>query len=321
MYMERALSWQPIHKAIKQVAEDGDRLSWIVVPFIKLDALKRLLDSVGGGGELIVISRWRVSDFTAGVSDLDVFPYLHSKGVKLYANTSLHMKLYVFNSNKAINTSGNLTLKGLGYSESCNIEVANCVQLLEGDWLKLHLVQRDSRLITMDVYNRFKALLDQLPIQPSPAAIDVENLFESRKEFTLSELPATDNPVDLIDFYFDRKEDFKYDPEFLRRVYHDFSIYGISEGALTRVELVEKLRTNFCNSQFVLDFLIHLQQQESIRFGGVADWIHAKCDDVPLPYRWEVKDSTRCFYNWLQYFVENVSWDRPNHSQIIRWNS
>ncbi len=318
--MENALSWQPIHQAIERVAEANDRLSWIVVPFIKLDAIERLLDSVGETQQLVVIARWRIADFTAGVSDLDVFLYLNSRGIKLFANPSLHMKLYVFNSNTAINTSGNLTLKGLGYSQASNIEVANSVKLLGGDWIRLHAIERDSRLITMDVYNRYKECLANLPAMKTSSVDGFDDLFGPRKEYTLGALPATESPEMLIDFYFNQYPGGNQDPEFLRRAYHDLATYGIEEGVSNRDEFISKLRSNFCNSTFVKDFVNHLQESGSMHFGGVTSWIHTKCDDVPLPYRWEVKTVTRCFYNWLEYFVEQVTWDRPNHSQIIRWN-
>ena len=37
------------------------------------------------------------------------------------------------------------------------------------------------------------------------------------------------------------------------------------------------------------------------------------------PYRWEVKDNTRILYDWLAYFVAEVTWDVPGFSQVIYW--
>jgi hypothetical protein len=319
--MECALSWQPIWRVIETTAQKGQRLSWVVSPFIKLDALKRLLDSVEETNNLLVIARWRIEDFTAGVSDLEIFPYLQSRGIKLYANYSLHMKLYVFSSNTAVSTSGNLTLRGLGYVDQCNIEVANEVSLLGGDWVRLHELVQQSRLVTAEVYDRYKEVLASIPVhQPIPSK-GFDELFGPRKEFTLGALPATAHPEMLIDFLFDQSQHLKGDPEFLRRAYHDLAIYRVEDLASTRDELITRLRSNFCGNTFVQAFLANLRECGSIHFGGVTSWIHSNCDDVPLPYRWEVKVVTRCLYNWLEYFVDEVTWDRPNHSQVIRWNS
>jgi hypothetical protein len=70
----------------------------------------------------------------------------------------------------------------------------------------------------------------------------------------------------------------------------------------------------------VTDFVELLKVERSLRFGAVNDWIHKKCEDVPLPYRWEIKDNTRIFYDWLAHYFPNITWDRPNYSQVIYWN-
>ena len=317
--MEQELSWQPIYKAIQKLSESHDRLSWIVAPFIKLEALKRLLDSVGNTENLVVISRWRIDDFVAGVSDLDIFPYLQQKGIKLFVNYALHMKLYVYESNFAINTSANLTLSGLGYSDTCNIEVANVVKLKSGDWVRLHSIEKGSRIVTQVVYDRYRALLASIPPRLPFSFGGLDEIFGSGKEFTFSSLPATLNPEVLFRIYFEQDLDVAERPETLRRAYHDFAEFGIVAGIETKEEFYRILGLNFSNNPFVREFVIYLNQAKSIHFGGVTSWIHSRCDDVPLPFRWEVKFATQCFYNWLQYFIDEIEWDRPHHSQIIRW--
>src|SRR5687768_17288676 len=109
------LVWQPIHLAIDQRAESGDRLFWIVAPFVKVDALARLLDSTRASAGLKLVCRWRPADLISGASDLGVFDLLNDKGCELYVNPRVHMKLYVHESNIALSASANLTLRGLGY--------------------------------------------------------------------------------------------------------------------------------------------------------------------------------------------------------------
>src|SRR5437660_373850 len=77
--------------------------------------------------------------------------------------------------------------------------------------------------------------------------------------------------------------------------------------------------TSFRDSAFVQAFLRHLSSVSSLRFGAVTDWIHQNCEDVPLPYRSEVKQQVRILYDWLAKFVPQVRWDRPNYSQVIYW--
>jgi hypothetical protein len=79
------------------------------------------------------------------------------------------------------------------------------------------------------------------------------------------------------------------------------------------------LGDSFRRTPFVIEFLELLKTERNLRFGTVNDWIHRKCEDVPLPYRWEIKDNTRIFYNWLEYFFPEITWNRPNFSQVIYW--
>ena len=76
----------------------------------------------------------------------------------------------------------------------------------------------------------------------------------------------------------------------------------------------------FRATPFVSAFVAHLKSERSLHFGAVNAWIHQQCEDVPLPYRWEIKDNTRIFYNWLAHFFDEITWDRPNYSQVIYWN-
>ena len=123
------LCWSPIYKSLEYTIRDDNQLIFAVVPFVKLNALKELHRITLGHLPAKIICRWLAADIIAGVSDLDIFPYLATQGCELYINPEIHLKLYVFNSNTALNTSGNLTMRGLGFSENANIEVGSMVSL------------------------------------------------------------------------------------------------------------------------------------------------------------------------------------------------
>lgn len=312
------LVWQPIHVAIDERARSGDRLFWIVAPFVKLDALDWLMRSTKPGAGLKLLCRWRPADLVAGVSDLDVFDYLKSKGCELYVNHQIHMKLYVFESNAAVSTSANLTLRGLGYADldQANIEVGSYVELAALDWVNLYRVVRGSRLMTTELYARFQQYVEANPSPPpTPAAPD---LLGPAKKFTLASLPATDSPDALAHFYVNPTLS-HHAAEAVRRAFQDLATFEIPPG-LSRAEFDYVLGNAFRSNPFVVEFVAYLRAEESLRFGAVNTWIHEKCEDVPLPYRWEIKSNTHAFYNWLAHFYPEVSWDRPHHSQVIRWN-
>jgi hypothetical protein len=65
----------------------------------------------------------------------------------------------------------------------------------------------------------------------------------------------------------------------------------------------------------------HLKRRTNPRSGAVNSWIHEKCEDVPLPYRWEIKENTHIFCNWLAHFIPETTWDGPHYFQMTRWRA
>lgn len=311
------LIWSPVYHILESQIDSGDELILLVTPFIKIDALKRLYEvQKNKSSRLKAVVRWHPEDIIFGASDLEVYPYLREHESQLYLNTSIHLKLYIFNTNAAFNTSGNLTLRGMGYTDNANIEIGNFVTLTELDWAKIYRIIDASHLVDDAIYDNYKRFLDnhkkiEPPIIPS-------DLLPPPKKYTISSLPATDDPARLFDYYL-HSEVSCFTPEDTRRAFHDLVLYNIPPSLA--LETLERLvGTAFRASPFVQEFVDLLKQKQSLRFGAVNEWIHQKCEDVPLPYRWEIKANTRILYDWLEYFVPEISWDRPHHSQVIYWN-
>lgn len=294
----------------------GDPLLLVISPFIGLEALQRFIGKVGPPRGIKVIVRWRPEDLRNGVSDIAIFPYLSEQGIPLYINQDIHLKLYVFESNAAFCTSGNLTLRGFGYNEKANIEVGCFVSLVQDDWLRLYELISKSRQVDEKMYSVYKQYLDSCPKMSQPPTLPLE-LFGPAKAYTISSLPAVETPTKLAEFYF-ASELANQPAEEVRRAAHDFAIFAVPAG-LDHVTFDQRLRLSFRTTPFVVDFIEMLKTERSLRFGAVNDWIYRKCEDVPLPYRWEIKENTRIFYNWLQHFVPEITWDRPNYSQVIHW--
>lgn len=309
------LSWSPVYRILEEKIRTGDDLILLIAPFIKVSALRRLHEIHKNKVKLRVICRWLPEDIVSGASDIEIFLYLKEMGSQLYLNPEIHLKLYVFNSNIAFNTSGNLTMRGFGYSEKANIEVGNIVSLSEYDWAKIYRIIDTSHLVDDALYGRYKTFLERQPkTQPPTFPLD---LVPTSKKYTISLLPATESPVKLADYYSNPTLG-NLSPEEVRRSLHDIVTFEIPQG-LTRTDFERHLYEVFCNLPFVRDFVDLLKQNRSLRFGAVNDWIHEKCDDVPLPYRWEIKENTHIFYDWLEYFIPEITWDRPNYSQVIYW--
>ncbi len=83
----------------------------IICPFIKSGALDRLLAK--RPRSIQIITRFNLSDFAEGVSDIIALRKLLDVGASVRGIRNLHAKLYLFGSTRAIVTSANLTEAGI----------------------------------------------------------------------------------------------------------------------------------------------------------------------------------------------------------------
>jgi len=311
------LIWSPIHDAIEQRIQLGDKLLLIISPFIKHGALDRLLVTDSFDEETKVIVRWQPFDILNAVSDLSIYHLLEARGVSLYRHEHIHLKLYVFDSNIAFHSSGNLTDRGLGYSKPGNVEIGCFIELNNEDWSSIYTLIGHSLLVNDAIYEQFVefARNHKLPLAGS-ATLDLK--IPGTEPFLTSSLPAVKTPQDLLAWSIAGVD--RTDPEAVRRFIHDVQLYNIPT-SLEESRLEDYLRQSFISQPFVMDIVAHIEEEGSVHFGGINNWIHAHCADVPLPYRWEIKETTNTLYNWLNYFIEEISWDIPGkHSQVIYWN-
>ena len=94
----------------------------IVAPFVRSESLSRLLDSVPGNTETVVVTRWRPADLIAGVSDLNIYDVAEKRAVQLYLRNDLHAKLFAADD-KCLVGSVNVTHTALGWRKPSNFEL------------------------------------------------------------------------------------------------------------------------------------------------------------------------------------------------------
>lgn len=95
----------------KAMEADSKRVR-IVCHFIKISVVEKLLKTAQQG-TVQVITRFNLSDFAEGVSDICALRYLLERGAQVRGVRNLHAKLYLFGASRAIVTSANLTNAGL----------------------------------------------------------------------------------------------------------------------------------------------------------------------------------------------------------------
>jgi hypothetical protein len=266
--------------------------------YIKFESLKLLIDNHENVKEVFV--RWESKDLLQGSSDLEVYPYLKSKGIALYRNPRLHLKAYLNNINKCLLTSSNISSRALNLPErdNYNYELGAIIPGIDlSDNLYFNVIRAESLLITDSI---FQQICDQISEYRSDLLIDTDIDFEIKieapnKDFLISSLPLTRSVGQFCEFYFN---ELAPSIEELNCFLHDLALYKIPLG-LKRDELLARLKFSFFGHKFIKSFLEHLLENNEIYFGRAKQWIHENCVDVPLPRRWELTENIQILYKWF----------------------
>ena len=94
----------------------------LVAPYIKADALLRVLKVVDSKASINCITRWNTHDLAVGASDIDCRDIITERGGSFRLHASLHAKYYR-TDNFVLIGSANLTSSGMGWSSDPNLEI------------------------------------------------------------------------------------------------------------------------------------------------------------------------------------------------------
>lgn len=153
--------WQEL--LLECVRSAKDRIS-ISCPFIKSSVTRKILSAKRKDTELFVISKFKLENFHQGVSDLDALESIlhHNGNLKYYQ--SLHAKTYIFDDERVVITSANLTTYGLlsNYEYGVLITDSSSVNAVTGDFEKLFDDEK-SRSIDLDRISTTRKILSKIP--------------------------------------------------------------------------------------------------------------------------------------------------------------
>lgn len=94
----------------------------IAAPYIKANALARVLNSISPTASLICVTRWNPHDLAAGVSDTECRALVIERGGSFRLHPSLHAKYYHIDKVVLIG-SANLTSAAMGWAPHPNLEI------------------------------------------------------------------------------------------------------------------------------------------------------------------------------------------------------
>ena len=100
----------------------GARHLVIAAPYIKADALTRILADVSEAASLICVTRWNPHDIAVGASDTECRAIVTKRDGSFQLHPSLHAKYYRIDDAVLIG-SANLTHSAMGWSTEPNLEI------------------------------------------------------------------------------------------------------------------------------------------------------------------------------------------------------
>jgi hypothetical protein len=312
-----SLLWSPLFEALGEQARARGGLRVIVTPFASSDAMGWLIGANGEASDLKVVCRWSAADIASGIADLRVYQLLRERGIKLYLHPNIHLKLYVFADGTAFHSSANATGKGLGLSATSNIEVGGMTVLGSNDWDQLFALFDDSVLVDDDVFEcalefqrqHRRESLDKLPELVLAPSVD--------RDHSISSLPVSPSPDVFVTWHIAPE---KVPPTDVAAYAHDRFLFRVPRG-LDKRACMEHVGMKFKSSAFVKDIVALIKEKRSAHFGLVKEWLVRTCSDRPVPYRWELTANTRVLYDWLAFFFDEITWDQPHQSMVIRWKA
>ena len=135
----------------------GGQRIFFGAPYIKAEALTRVLASIDTTPSLICVTRWNPQDLAAGVSDAECRTIVKEFGGSFRLHPSLHAKYYRIDDVVLIG-SANLTSAAMGWASQSNLEIL----CLAGDDFDASTFEQkllqDAREVTDDEFRFWEAL-------------------------------------------------------------------------------------------------------------------------------------------------------------------
>lgn len=284
--------------------------------YIQSDVIKQIniLNNID-----FIIVRWEIVDLVNGVSDLELYNYCKEHKIKLFRNTRLHLKAIINDNNQIIFGSSNYTNKGLALTKNFNFELNSNVENLESaDLIYLNQILRDSEYVDETKFNLIKSEVDKyqklkFEIKEMPTEKN------STDKFLISQLPMSKSLELLFEYYKNAKYDTIEDQNCF---IHDLVLFNIVTPGLTYADFVSQLKISFNEHEFIVKLkeFIKTQPDQSLRYGGVVEWVKENTTTVPTPLSWELKEQeiVNILYYWITNFDSDFTTSIPGRrSEVI----
>ena len=260
---------------------------FIAAPYIKADALSKVLAGVSPAASLVCITRWSPHDLAAGASDPECRTIVTERRGSFRLHPSLHAKYYRID-NVVLIGSANLTASAMGWSPQPNLEIlCRPGDDFDACTFQQHLLE-GAREISEAEFTVWEAIRN-IGAQYNSAITHDQPMFDTWR-------PATRDPRHLKLAYRDREDEIaSYDEK--QAAQRDIQSLQIPAG-LTDDQVREwisacLLATPFTNS------VIRLHGRDTL----VASRLVAAEYNLGTP---EARRAMETVQNWLAFFAPEI---------------
>ena len=235
----------PLGESLRRICLEAEHIV-LAAPYIKADALSRVVGEVSGDASLTCITRWQVEDIATGVSDLECYSIIRAIGGVFRLHPNLHAKYFHADEHILIG-SANVTNTALGWATEPNVEIL-CSPGPDFDAVTFEaMLVEGSREIGNREFSRWQSI-------QATISQDERNEFSKHSWSHLNSWrPMTRDPADLLLAYRGLDEVIASSDE-LNAAKRDLDVLQLAHG-LTGQDVENRISIAFLNTPFVQDVL------------------------------------------------------------------
>lgn len=287
---------------VVELAVFAERRAIIIAPFIKQEALAKLLSHVRREVEVVCVTRWRVNEIAGGASDLEVWPLIRNRSGKLLLRNDLHAKVYVFDD-RCLVGSANLTNGGFGWGTMTNLELLIEVPRHAPEVLSLETaIEGQSIDVDDDLFNTFVRAV---------AGVEAPQLelSGSAPDLPAAWLPSLRSPEFLYDVYSGNAAHLPRAA--IETATEDLRTLKIAEG-LSRSQFEGAVSMKLIQTPIMagLDRMLMTPR----RFGEITSYLDRQCGYTER----ESSSAWQTLMRWMRHFMPlRYSLSVPNYSEVM----